>query len=87
MFAELTIGWDYAWWFPAVYVVITVGIMVVYGNEFTKRFFRLPSGKFKWKVPTIISSTLFGRGIMAYAIFYPLTLVLHGYGLESQFLV
>ncbi|MFC2056673.1 methyltransferase family protein [Chloroflexota bacterium] len=71
MFAELTIGWDYAWWFPTVYVVITVGIMVIYGNEFTKKFLRLPSGEFKWKVPTIISSTLFSRGIMAYAIVLP----------------
>ena len=72
MFAELSIGWVYAWWFPAVYMLITIVIMMVYGKGFTKRFLRMPGGKLKWKIPTILSSTVFSRGIMAYAIFVPL---------------
>ena len=71
MFAELSIGWGYAWWFPAVYMLITIVIMMVYGKGFTKRFLRLPGAKFKGKIPTILSGTLFSRGIMAYAIFIP----------------
>ncbi|MFC2001711.1 methyltransferase family protein [Chloroflexota bacterium] len=72
MFTELSIGWDYAWWFPAIYILITIAIMIIYGMGFTKRFFRLPGAKFKGKIPTIFSSTLFSRGIMAYAVFIPL---------------
>ena len=72
MFAGLGIGWEYAWWFPAIYILITIMIMIIYGMGFTKRFFRLPGAKFKGKIPTIFSSTLFSRGIMAYAVFVPL---------------
>ena len=72
MFTELSIGWGYGWWFPAVYVLITAIILLIYGKGFTKRFLRMPGGKFKWKIPTIISSTVFSRGIMAFAIFVPL---------------
>ena len=72
MFGDLNIGWDYAWWFPAIYTLITVIFMVVYGKAFNKKFFRFPGGKFKWKIPTIISSTVFSRGILAYAIFLQL---------------
>ena len=72
MLAQLNIGWGYAWWFPAVYLLITIFIMVMYGKGFIKKFFRLPGAKFKGKTPTIFSSTLFSRGIMAYAIFVPL---------------
>ena len=72
MFTELITGWEYAWWFPAVYMLITIIMMVIYGKGFTKRFLRLPGAKFKGKVPTILSSTLFSRGIMAYAVFIPL---------------
>ena len=72
MFAELSIGWGYAWWFPAVYVLITIVIMIIYGIDFIKRYLRLPGARFKGKIPTILSSTLFSRGIMAYAVFLPL---------------
>lgn len=72
MFAELSIGWEYAWWFPAIYILITIVIMIIYGMDFTKRFFRLPGARFKGKIPTIFSSTVFSRGIMAYSIFVPL---------------
>ena len=72
MFAELSIGWGYAWWFPAVYMLITIVLMVIYGKGFTKKFLRLPWTKFKGKIPTILSSTFFSRGIMAYAVFVPL---------------
>ena len=71
MFAELSIGWGYAWWFPAVYVLITIVIMIIHGIDFTKRYLRLPGARFKGKIPTLISSTVFSRGIMAYAIFLP----------------
>jgi len=53
-------------------MLITITIMLIYGKGFTNRFLCMPGGKFKWKIPTIISSTLFSRGIMAYAIFVPL---------------
>ncbi|UCG54390.1 MAG: isoprenylcysteine carboxylmethyltransferase family protein [Dehalococcoidia bacterium] len=72
MFSNISIGLDYAWWFPAIYLLITIAIMVIYGKGFTKKFLRLPGSKFKWKIPTILSSTLFSRGIMAYAIFIPI---------------
>ena len=72
MFGDFNIGWDYAWWFPAIYALITVIFLVVYGKAFMKKFFRFPGGKFKWKIPTIVSSTVFSRGIVAYAIFLPL---------------
>lgn len=72
MFAGLSIGWEYAWWFPAIYVLVTIVIMIIYGMDFTKRFFRLPGARFKGKIPTIFSSTVFSRGIMAYAVFVPL---------------
>ena len=71
MFGDFNIGWGYAWWFPAVYAFITILIMVIYGKDFIKKFFRFPGGKFKRKIPTILSSTVFSRGIMAYAIFLP----------------
>jgi protein-S-isoprenylcysteine O-methyltransferase Ste14 len=48
--------------------------MVIFGKGFTRKFLRLPGSKFKWKIPTILSSTLFSRGIMAYAVFLPLEL-------------
>jgi len=72
LFTEISIGWDYAWWFPAIYILITIVIMIIYGMDFTKRFFRLPGARFKGKLPTIFSSTVFSRGIMAYAVFVPL---------------
>ena len=72
MFVGLTTGWEYAWWFPAVYMLMTIVIMVIYGKGFIKTFFRFPGVGFKGKLPTILSSTLFSRGIMAYAIFVPL---------------
>ena len=74
MFSNISIGLDYAWWFPAIYLIITIAMMVIYGKGFTKKFFRLPGSKFKWKIPTILSSTVFSRGIMAYAIFLPIQL-------------
>ena len=37
---ELTIGWEYAWWFPAVYALITIVVILVYGRAFMKRFLR-----------------------------------------------
>ena len=72
MFGDFNIGWDYAWWFPAVYLVVTAVIMVIYGKGFTRKFLRFPGAMFKGKIPTILSSTLFSRGILAYAIFLPL---------------
>ena len=72
MFGDFNVSWDYAWWFPAVYTLITVIFMVIYGKSFIKKFFRFPGGRFKWKIPTIISSSIFSRGILAYAIFIPL---------------
>ena len=72
MFVQFSIGWGYAWWFPAIYILLTIVIMVIYGKGFTKKFLRLPGAKFKGKIPTIFSSTVFSRGIMAYAIFIPL---------------
>ena len=72
MLPQVNIGLVYAWWFPAVYLLITIIIIVIYGKDFTKRFFRLPGAKFKGKIPTLLSSTLFSRGIMAYAVFLPL---------------
>ena len=72
MFGDFNIGWGYAWWFPAVYALITIVIMVIYGKGFAKKFFRFPGAKFKGRIPTIISSTVFSRGIMVYAIFIPL---------------
>lgn len=71
MFGDFNIGWEYAWWFPAGYAFITVIFMVVFGKRFTKKFFRFPGGRLKGKLPTLISSTVFSRGIMAYAIFLP----------------
>ena len=71
MFGDFNIGWEYAWWFPAVYLLITIVIMATYGKRFIKKFFRLPGARFRGKIPTIFSSTLFSRGIMAYAIFVP----------------
>ena len=72
MFGDFNIGWDYAWWFPAIYALITGIFIVIFGKGFIKKFFRFPGGKFKWKIPTLLSSTLFSRGILAYAIFLPL---------------
>ena len=72
MFCDFNISWDYAWWFPAIYALVTLLFMVIYGKRFIKKFFRFPGGTFKWKIPTIISSTIFSRGILAYAIFLPL---------------
>lgn len=72
MFGDFNIGWDYAWWFPALYTLIFLVFIIIYRKGFTRKFFRFPGGKFKWKIPTIISSTVFSRGILAYAIFLPL---------------
>ena len=72
MFAEISIGWAYAWWFPAVYLLMTLVIMIIFGKGFIKKFLRFPGARFKGKIPTLVSSTLFSRGIMAYAIFIPL---------------
>ena len=72
LFTGLSNRWEYAWWFPAIYVLVTIVIMIIYGMDFTKRFFRLPGARFKGKIPTIFSSTLFSRGIMAYAVFVPI---------------
>ena len=46
--------------------------IAIYGKTFFSKFFRFPGGKFKWKIPTLISSSVFSRGILAYAIFIPL---------------
>jgi len=62
LFVGLTTGWEYAWWFPAVYMLMTIVIMVIYGKGFIKTFFRFPGVGFKGKLPTILSSTLFSRG-------------------------
>ena len=72
MLDQISIGLVYAWWFPAIYLLMTIVIMVIYGKDFTKRFFRFPGARFKGKIPTLISSMFFSRGIMAYAVFLPL---------------
>ena len=41
MFTGISIGWEYGWWFPVVYVVVTLGIMTGYGKDFTRRFLSL----------------------------------------------
>ena len=75
MLPELNIGWGYAWWFPSAYALITISIVVIYGREFLKRFFRFPkSESIKHKIPVILGATLFGRAIMVYSIFVPLKL-------------
>ena len=75
MLPELNIGWGYAWWFPATYVLITISIVAIYGREFSKRFFRFPkSESIKQKIPVLLGAALFGRAIMIYSIFVPLEL-------------
>ena len=69
MFDDFNVSWDYAWWFPAVYTLIIIIFIAIYGRNYFKKFFRFPGGRFKWKIPTIISSSLFSRGILAYVIF------------------
>jgi protein-S-isoprenylcysteine O-methyltransferase Ste14 len=73
--SELSIGWGYAWWFPATYALITILMVAIYGRDFAKRFLRFPVTKsIKQKIPVMLSATLFGRGLMIYSIFVPLQL-------------
>jgi protein-S-isoprenylcysteine O-methyltransferase Ste14 len=75
LFPELNIGWGYAWWFPATYVLITISIVGIYGRTFSKRFFRLPkSESIRPRIPVLLGAALFGRVIMIYSIFVPLKL-------------
>lgn len=71
MFPFQEIGLDYAWWFPAIYLLVTVIVMIIYGKNFIKKFLQIPGSRFKGKIPTLISSTLFSRGLMFYAIVLP----------------
>ena len=75
LLSELRIGWGNAWWFPAVYGIITLVMIVIYARNFSKKFFRIPGVKsIKEKVPTIFGAFLFGRGLMIYSVFVPLKL-------------
>jgi len=38
IFAGISIGWEYAWWFPAVYALVTIIVILIYGRAFMKRF-------------------------------------------------
>ncbi|MFC1935397.1 methyltransferase family protein [Chloroflexota bacterium] len=75
LLSEISIGWEYAWWFPAVYALITIVVITIHGRAFVKRFFRFPeSTSFKGKIPTTLSATLFGRVLMICSVFVPLQL-------------
>lgn len=75
LLSELSIGWEYAWWFPATYALITILMVAMYGRDFAKRFLRFPGSKsIKQKIPIMLSATLFGRALMIYSIFVPLQL-------------
>jgi hypothetical protein len=72
---ELNMGWEYAWWFPAAYALITISIVGIYGRTFSKRFFRLPqSESIRPRIPVLLGAALLGRVIMIYSIFVPLEL-------------
>ena len=73
--SNLRIGWGFGWWFPAVYAVLTLSLMVIYGKGFSKKFFHIPSAKsLKQKIPYIFSAALFGRALMVFSVFIPLKL-------------
>lgn len=72
---ELSVGLEYAWWFTAAYALITISMIVIYGRDFSRRFFRIPATKsIKQKIPIVLGAALFGRALMIYSIFEPLQL-------------
>ena len=73
--SEISIGWDYAWWFPAIYALITLLVVAIYGRDFGKKFFRFPTTKSRReKLPVALGATVFGRLLMFIPIFVPLSL-------------
>jgi protein-S-isoprenylcysteine O-methyltransferase Ste14 len=75
IFSKINIGWDYAWWFPAAYALLTLTMIAIYGKVFSRKFFHIPSSKsLKQKIPYILGAALFGRALMVFSIFIPLKL-------------
>jgi protein-S-isoprenylcysteine O-methyltransferase Ste14 len=68
---EFQIGWLNGWWYPAVFGLINLGLVLIYSPwTFGKRLVRLPP--FASRIEKILSLAavfLFGRGLMIYSIF------------------
>ena len=68
---EFQIGWWNGWWYPVVFGLISLGLMVAYRpRAFGKRLVRLPP--FSSSVERILSMAsifLFGRGMIIYSVF------------------
>jgi protein-S-isoprenylcysteine O-methyltransferase Ste14 len=68
---EFQIGWLNGWWYPAVFGLVNLGLIVAYGpRTFGKRLVRLPpfASPFE-KILSLAAVFLFGRGLMIYSIF------------------
>ena len=75
LLSKISIGWDYAWWFPSIYFLLTLIMVLIFGIKFAKKFFHIPSAKsIKEKMPFMLSAAVFGRGLMILSIFIPLSL-------------
>jgi protein-S-isoprenylcysteine O-methyltransferase Ste14 len=68
---EFQIGWWNGWWYPAVFGLINLVLVLVYGpGKFGKRLVRLPPFASRIeKILSLASVFLFGRGLMVYSIF------------------
>ena len=71
---ELHIGWWNGWWYPVIYGLINLGLMVAYGPRiFGKRLIRLPPfASRKERILSMGSMLLFARGMMIYSVFVTL---------------
>ena len=68
---EFQIGWLNGWWYPAVFGLINLVLIVAYGpRTFGKRLVRLPPfDSWMEKILSLASVFLFGRGLMIYSMF------------------
>ena len=68
---EFQIGWWNGWWYPAVFGLINLVLIVAYGpRTFGKRLIRLPHFTSRTeKILSLASVFLFGRGMMIYSVF------------------
>lgn len=68
---EFQIGWWNGWWYPALFGLINLLLIVIYGpRTFGKRLVRMPSFSSRIeKILSLASVFLFGRGMIIYSFF------------------
>ena len=72
---EHSLGFQNAWWLALAYGILSIGIMIFLPKERRKRILTFPTFNTKFeKIFSGLALFVFGRGLIVYSLFIPLTL-------------